>query len=262
MCSPPFTFMRSSLWLIFLIPIAFLQTGCVQKVIIHRFSPDATVLSKTFERSYTTGELLKAERKQPIITFKAIVDKRYQTGWMKPSKDFELKGGLKTATGEAGTEYSIRGTTEVEGEFCYILDLPVGGVFGEWGLLVTRKGKVLNKALGNEVVMVYDFVVVPDDVVFSHITKDGIMPGSGLIGFDLVYDGADDQVVRMIYRERDGTKDPLPSFRKTLEFDRDEEIIHFLNLGIQIHKADKEHIECTIISDNMEEFFRRKRYVE
>lgn len=250
------TSMKKEVVVIFLVVAMLLVSSCASIQI----GPATRVHlgeEHVFQKNYEINRRLIAYVGQPVIKVRDYWINRYGADKsMRTSDDFVIKGGTITITGQANTDYIIEGETNFDGKSYTVLKIPGGSRNRNFGLLINEDGsvhdKVINMVLNFEGIMAYSFISDPANLKFIRLEEQEISTGKGKLNYELLYGGTDGKMITITYREFTPENLARSSFYQNLVFDSKQKTIRFRDTLIEVHSADNEKIDFTVISDNLD----------
>lgn len=234
--------------------IAIIFNGCGQK--INYWSPEKSVenvLNKNFEydepKEVYVGESMMREKNYFVY--------EYSSYYMSPDSDFIMHTDfLDEIKGYKEKKYKIMGTTNInKKKYTVLLFADHHRKYENFKLLIDENNKLYNKVLNGieNVVMVYDFVVTPENVYFENTenipTKEDIIKDKPYKNYEIVFSGITKDTIRLMYREYSIEDMARPSFYQELTYPINTNIIRFKNIKIKVIKVDAEKIKFIVINN-------------
>lgn len=239
---------------IIMILVMYILAGCGQHMMPMLESPSS--YQHVDEKSYT----LKAEHKtyvgNSMIRVRDYEVSKRTTDKLVPSEDFTIGIQQFSLSGKKGTPISIAGKVIVEGETYYLIQseeykllFPISSS-GEY--LGGRAGRIVGGFHSGKEVVVSprgNWKFSPSTVKFSLAQIEEVDSTKGYTNFELVYTGHTENSFNIMYREF--TRDDLarPAYYQNLTYKKQDKIIRFKNIKINIIEATSEYVRFAVLED-------------
>ena len=210
--------------------------------------PIRAVQEHVVVKSYRVGERQRAFVGEPVAKVRDFHVARFPQPIVRASADFEIRAAGTTCTGESGTELPVTGRYSTDSMTYLVFDIrckhgtrrlfaaPDGTLFHSWIHPSTRNAAPLT--------------LRPDGVRFRPEIRDSSASRPGSVNYELLYSGTDGRALTLNYREYTPDNLARTAFGQSVVFPADAPLIRFRDLRLQVHKADSESIEFTILSDS------------
>jgi hypothetical protein len=252
------TAMRYNWLLLFGLSIT-LFTGCVSVV------PPSQQLSdlKTEEvKNYKLNEEYSVNVGDSIIVRRSYFYKLAERDdRARASKDFKLTADILLAknvtyTGRKGEEMLVVGTTILNGEKYFIIQIGQVGGYGVGALVDSDTGLVIQTGVGQNAfgswvtTAVHKIEVDPLDLTFTPVRSIEIDQSKPYENYEIVYTGKSGDNVTFVYREYTPEDFAKPAFYQNLTYNlADGKEIQFRKLRMQVIEANNNIIKLKVLSD-------------
>lgn len=241
-----------SLWMLPATLALIVLASCVQQVRPTERAQLGT--ERVFQKNYKINQMQAAYVGQPIVKVKDYQVERYSSGNMLASEDFVISGGPLTVRGNKNASYPIKGKITLSGEVYTVLNIPSSrGKLA--GVLIRDDGTVHNKILNpgpsGDVIMIYNFTILPPNLRFILTKEERVSKSAGYLNYELIYSGTDGKSLTVTYREYTSEDLARPAFYQNLVYESNKKRIRFKDTIIEIHEATNEKIVYTVISDGL-----------
>lgn len=226
-------------------------SGCVQQI---RPTEAANITSShVVEKNYSIGQKMVAYVGQPIVKVKDYQVINTAAKMMAPSENFTFSGGIVSISGEKGKSYPVRGQTTIDGRNLKIVNFEGSNLSGGagFGILVNPDGSIYNKMLNDNILMMYTFKAIPENVRFTEITGSQIDYRAGYLNYELIYGGTDGKAITITYREYSSDDMARPAFFQNVVYEVGKQQIRFKDTVLQVFEVSNEKIVFTVVSDGL-----------
>jgi hypothetical protein len=221
--------------------------GCAPPITLA--APPRVKNEHVVDKNYEVGKQISAFIGNPMIKVKDYVVIKTETAAMEASESFTLTGGPVHLLINQGDPLPIAGEIEKDGKRLTVLDVPQMNM----QITVDDAGKpykdVINDPRGVRVVMVYNFVANPSDVIFTRKTSESIQKTGGYQNFEILYSGKTDKSINLTYREYTPDDIARSAFSQNLTYEADAKSIRFKNFQIELISVTNEKIDFRVTSD-------------
>jgi hypothetical protein len=158
-----------------------------------------------------------------------------------------------------GREYPVVGTWNLKGtQYSVVQASFESGTSNKVGLLIREDGSIADRLL----IMVADNnygAIVVNEVISVAPAGTRLIRGKkskvdsqrgGYINFELIFTGITGQSMNVLYREYSPDDLARTAFFQNLTYDRNASTIRFKGLRLQIHSANNERMEYTVVEDS------------
>jgi len=230
--------------------LAIFLSGCTATV---KTTPRTHLgTERIFDKNYTIGQRKTSYVGEAIVKVKDYKVNRYSAKYLKASDNFTVTGGMITISGDTNTEYAVSGETTLNNQSFKVINMHASGIFV--GLLINHDGSVHNKALNrsvNNVILIYDFDVMPPNLKFKPSKNEEIDVNSGYVNYELIYGGTDGKSFSISYREYTSKDMARPAFYQNLTYQVGQRHLRFKDVVLRVDQVDNEKIVFTVISDGI-----------
>lgn len=164
----------------------------------------------------------------------------------------QLKAGIFTWEFAQGEQFNLAGETTIDGRD-YLLLRSTAPDRMMLGLFVDERGAAPREVVG------YNFAlnqpikgsVFPASSAISFQPRSNTARSNMDLNFELVYSGSDRDSINLIYREYTDSNLARDAFTQNLTYDKSEPQIRFRTLLLEVHRADNQGIEFTVLEDGL-----------
>ena len=249
--------------------LALAASGCATRAPISKTSeaPLATIVSQ--DKNYTIGTSRNVSVGEVAIRVRLKTQNAKALGYAEANEPFTFSSRWETVKVESGKQYSIAGTTQLEGREFFIVVVP--SWLGQGlGILVEPDGTIQETALnmgpinaGGWVLVGLGGIGVKGIVIRPKYkaTPDSarLAPGREWVpsasageadqNFDLLYYGSTTDEIKFVAREYSPDDLVKPVNSQEVSYDRRESVIRFRNISIRIDNVAGSALSYTVIDD-------------
>ncbi|MBK8725241.1 MAG: hypothetical protein IPL96_04060 [Holophagaceae bacterium] len=221
--------------------------GCAPPITLA--APPRVKNEHVVDKNYEVGKQISAFIGNPMVKVKDYVVIKNEAAAMESSQSFTLTGGPVRILVNQGDQLRIAGEIVKDGKRLTVLDVPQMNM----QIMVDDAGRpykdVINDPRGVRVVMVYDFVATPSDVVFTRKISESIQKTGGYQNYEILYSGKTDKSINLTYREYTPDDIARSAFSQNLTYEVDAKSIRFKNIQIELIAVTNEKIDFRVTSD-------------
>ncbi len=202
---------------------------------------------KLHETNFQSNKLLTAYKGYSLANTKDYVKKYYiQDAIIAPS-DAIMESGVSPAEIKTGEKYEVIGKTSIGGKQFYLITSELNN-----DIFLTDENYTLQPYLGrirNNKLVVLDnkYVITPENYQFEPITKSRVLQSDMVSGFDIKYEGVQNNIMRftIMHYDAGGSTGEF----KTYSFENIPGLIEIAGAKIKVFDADDSRVEYMIIVD-------------
>lgn len=166
------------------------------------------------------------------------------------TQDFTMQLPPFTSVGVLKSErIVVVGTTERDGRTYRVVRLP-GAAASMLRFLIDESGAFEGSAInhmGNR--MGFSYEATPANVRLVPAEGQSFSSSAVTANFELVYTGADEDSIRVMYREYTDDNMARPAFSQDLVYAKSDEIIRFRRIRLSVSEASNERIVFSVLED-------------
>ncbi len=199
------------------------------------------------ETNFKSNKLLTAYKGYSVANTKSYVKNYYvQEAIIAPS-DATMTSGVSPAEIKSGEKYEVIGRTFIDEKLYYIITSDLSS-----DIFLTDTDYTLQPYLGrirNNKLIILDnkYRVSPEGYQFEPITKSRVLQSDMVSGFDIKYEGVQNNIMRftLMHYDAGGSTGEF----KTYSFENIPGLVEIAGVKIKVFNADDSRIEYMIIVD-------------
>lgn len=246
--------------------------GCVAKATVRPLVGE--MRSETVaERFPLPGKRTRAFVGDPVLRIKSYAVVARNVGYAQANQSFTFSSAFESVDVEAGKQYPIAGITNLNNQEYFVVLVPAHLGQG-LGLLVGGDGALCKTALNMGPIGALGWIAAgpagqmtkgtiirldyapstPSARLTPAVTKEVLTSDERgrYVNMELLYLGVSSDAVKLGYREYTPSDLAKPAFREDLTYDRRESSIRFRDFKLQVHEANSDHIDFSIVDDPSE----------
>lgn len=248
---------------LFIVLIGFVFNGCSAGQLVKPLGKELVSSDEVFKKSYSLNKKYKVYIGNPLLKVENYQVDIYNTSKVIPTESFTISSIAPLINKETIQDsFTKDDKLDLIGSFVnpndnlsyQIVNVPTTLPF-KFGMLI-RDGKIYkNYVFGNnntfDMPTLYELKHTPSDVRLIPITETLVNTSQGMLNFEIIYNGIDNNTLNLIYREYTPENLARVAFFQTLKYDLKEKTIRFRDILIKLHNVNNEEIEFTILEDGL-----------
>jgi hypothetical protein len=228
--------------------IVLALTGCATPTVL---APTFSEPYRLVEKNYSIGVRQRAAVGEPVIKLKDYYLERRTHITVRPTHDILMtREAPPNLTFLAGRAYPVTKTLAVGGVEYFVVPETTNPALAA---LVHPDGRIYPRPLallGESAGLAWsDFEIRPEFARMLRDTEDRVVKSKGYSNFELIYNGSTGGSIFLTYREFTPEDLARTAFYQNLTYNASIGTIRFRKFRFQVHSANNETIEFTVLED-------------